>query len=437
MTRGTLSSFLLIIVILISACSTPTSPQKSSESPSPNTTPPLPSTALMPTPMLTTPATTSPAPSVPKNKAYSITWEDDIQLTNTDAAAIYPTLGLNGSTVHLAWVDQRHGGENREIYYNRSIDNGVTWQTSDTRISNNPLLSIKDDLAVKGNTVHLFWRDSRDGNFEEYLVQSKDGGVSWGSETRLTNDPAFSGCPFPSVIGNTLNLFWRDDRSGTLKIYQKRSVDAGANWSPDILLTPDGIQSEFPFPAISGNTIHLVWRDTRDGNSEIYYKRSMDAGATWTADENLTKNPSESEHPKIVAQGDTLYVVWRDNRDGKYEIYYKRSTDGGQSWSTDRKLTHGAGRSYWPVLAVSNDLLHLLWCDDRSGTQALYYAFSNDKGDSWSAEARLSECVLPLGEELMGAHPIMATESYVHVVFNDDRTGVNKIYYKRASISLQ
>ncbi len=437
MIRRTLSLFFIIIVILLNACSAQTPPQKSSESPVTNTPPPSLPTAPIPTPVPTTPTTTPPTPSVPKNKVYSITWGDDVQITNTSAAAIYPTLGLSGNTVHLAWVDQRNGGENREIYYNRSTDNGATWQASDTRISNNPLLSIKAAFAVKGNMVHLFWRDNRHGNFEEYFIQSADRGVSWGSETRITNDPAFSGCPFPAVIGDTLNLFWRDDRSGTLKIYQKRSVDAGANWSPDILLTPDGIKSEFPFPAVNGNTIHLVWRDTRNGNSEIYYKRSMDGGASWTEDKRLTNDPGESEHPKIIAQGDTLHVVWRDNRDGKYEVYYKRSTDGGQSWSTDRKLTHGAGRSYWPVLAVSNDLLHLLWCDDRSGTQALYYAFSNDKGDSWSAETRLSECVLPLGEDIMGAHPIIATESYVHVVFNDDRTGVNKIYYKRAAISLQ
>ena len=374
---------------------------------------------------------------MPKSKVYSIVWENDVQITETSAAAIYPTLGLNGNTVHLAWVDQRHGGENREIYYNRSTDNGGAWQALDTRISNNSLLSIKANLAVIGDTVHLFWRDTRDGNFEEYFVQSKDGGVSWSPETRLTNDPAFSGCPFPAVIGNTLNLFWRDDRSGTLKIYQKRSIDAGANWCPDILLTPDGIKAEFPFPSVNGNTIHLVWRDTRDGNAEIYYKRSMDAGATWTEDENLTKNQGESEHPKIIAQKDMLHVVWRDNRDGKYEVYYTNSTNGGQSWSTARKLTHGTGQSYWPVLAVSNDLLHLLWCDDRDGTQALYYAFSSANSDSWSAETRLSDCVLPLGEYVMGANPIMASESYVHCVFNDDRTGMNKIYYKRAAISIQ
>ena len=140
MTRGILSLFFIIVVILLSACSSQTPPQVPSETPIPTS-------------------------SVPKNKAYSITWEDNVQITNTSAAAIYPTLGISGNIIHLAWVDQRNGGENREIYYNRSIDNGLTWQTSDTRISDNPLLSIKADLAVKGNSVNLFWRDTRDGNF--------------------------------------------------------------------------------------------------------------------------------------------------------------------------------------------------------------------------------------------------------------------------------
>jgi hypothetical protein len=376
-------------------------------------------------------------PSPPASRTYIITWEDDIQITDTGAPSFYPTLGLGKSTIHLAWVDQRHEGQNREIYYNRSNDNGATWRDSGTRITNDPLFSIRADFAVYGDIVHLFWRDNRDGNFEDYFAQSTSGGVVWGPETRITDDPGLSGCPFPVVDGDTLNLFFRDNRTGTFNIYQKRSIDAGVTWSEDILLTPDGIKAEFPFPAIYGDTIHLVWRDTRDGNAEIYYKRSIDDGVSWTADERLTNDPGESEHPKIVVQGSNLHIVWRDDRDGSCEIYYKKSTDGGYSWSKDTRLTNNPGQSFWPVLAVSDNLLHLLWCDDRDGTQTLYYKFSSDSGESWSDETRLSDCVLPLGYDLMGAHPIVATAQYIHVVFNDNRTGENEIYYKRGTVSSQ
>jgi hypothetical protein len=90
-------------------------------------------------------------------------------------------------------------------------------------------------------------------------------------------------------------------------------------------------------------------------------------------------------------------------------------------------------QSLWPLLAVSDDLLHLLWCDDRDGSQALYYTYSSDRGANWEEETKLSQCIAPL--DLMGAHPMMVADPYIHVVFNDNRTGENEIYYKRGTIS--
>lgn len=111
-------------------------------------------------------------------------------------------------------------------------------------------------------------------------------------------------------------------------------------------------------------------------------------------------------------------------------MYYYHSTKRGF-----QRLTNNSGQSLWPVLAVSNNLLHLLWADDRDGTEALYYAFSSDGGDSWSVETRLADCIAL--SQLMGAHPIMVTDSYIYVVFSDDRSGANEIYYKRGTISFQ
>ena len=73
-------------------------------------------------------------PSPPVSRTYIVTWDDDIQITDTGAPSFYPTLGIGKNTLHIAWVDQRHEGQNREIYYNHSNDNGVTWLDSGTRI---------------------------------------------------------------------------------------------------------------------------------------------------------------------------------------------------------------------------------------------------------------------------------------------------------------
>jgi hypothetical protein len=37
----------------------------------------------------------------------------------------------------------------------------------------------------------------------------------------------------------------------------------------------------------------------------------------------LTDNPSESREPSVAVSGAYAHVVWHDNRDGNWEIYYK------------------------------------------------------------------------------------------------------------------
>ena len=74
--------------------------------------------------------------------------------------------------------------------------------------------------------------------------------------------------------------------------------------------------------------MHVVWYDNRDGNNEIYYKRSTDAGINWGADTRLTNNTAYSEYPSVAVSGSVVHVVWNDYRDGNSEIYYKRNPTG-------------------------------------------------------------------------------------------------------------
>lgn len=68
---------------------------------------------------------------------------------------------------------------------------------------------------------------------------------------------------------------------------------AVAQWEPDVRLTNDGAESYTSFPdgrclAASGNVLHAVWYDYRDGSGDIYYKRSQDNGTSWGPDTRLT-----------------------------------------------------------------------------------------------------------------------------------------------------
>ena len=92
---------------------------------------------------------------------------------------------------------------------------------------------------------------------------------------------------------------------------------------------------------MDGNNLYVVWWDGRDLDREIYFNRSTDNGLTWHQDTRLTNSSGWSEYPSIAVSGSNVHTVWMDDRDESFypEIYYKHSTDGGQSWSSDEKLT--------------------------------------------------------------------------------------------------
>ena len=85
-------------------------------------------------------------------------------------------------------------------------------------------------------------------------------------------------------------------------------------------LTNDGAESNTSFPdgrclAASGNVLHAVWYDYRDGSGDIYYKRSQDNGTSWGPDTGLTTLGDSSETPAVAVAGDNEQVVWMRNLD--------------------------------------------------------------------------------------------------------------------------
>jgi hypothetical protein len=355
-------------------------------------------------------------------------WQPDVRLTNDPANSSTSVnnawcVTASGSVVHVVWEDNRDG--NYEIYYKRSSNAGISWG-ADTRLTNNNAQSRLPSLSVSGFVVHVVWQDYRDGNAEIYYKRSTDGGVSWGADIRLTNYIEASMFPSMSVSGSFVHVVWYDYRDGNNEIYYKRSTDAGVNWGADIRLTNNDASSQKPSVVVSGSVVHVVWYDTRDGNKEIYYKRSTNAGVSWLEDTRLTNNASTSDLPSVAISGSVVHVVWEDFRDGNFEIYYKRSTDGGVSWGADLRLTNNTGWSEYPSIAVSGQLVHVVWEDDRDGNYEIYYKGSTDTGVSWGVDNRLTN-----NNAYSFYTSVAVSGSVVHVVWTDYRDGNYEIYYKR------
>jgi len=355
-------------------------------------------------------------------------WSADTRLTNNTSISYTSynnakCIASAGPIVFAVWYDNRDG--NYEIYFKRSTDAGLSW-SADVRLTNETSLSEFPAIEISSGAIHVFWRDLRDGNGEIYYKRSTSGGVMWSADIRLTNNSANS--EFPSAVsdGNNVMVMWADFRDGNKEIYLKRSTDAGASWGSEVRITNNSAISDYPSASISGANVHLVWREFRDGPPQIYYKSSSDAGATWGTDTRVVNSASNAEYPNVSAAGSIINVTWTDDRNADSEIYYKRSTDAGLSWGSDLRLTSGAGNSEFSSIIASGVYVHIVWQDARDGNLEIYYKQSTTAGATWEADVRLTD------NTFSSSNPsIHLSGQALHLIWNDGRDGNYEIYYKR------
>ena len=180
-------------------------------------------------------------------------------------------------------------------------------------------------------------RPTTDGAY--WFRRSTDGGATWSAEALVTTGAArlqdmssasTLGTVSPSIAaaGGNLWVTWVDYRDGNYEVYLRRSTDCGASWESETRLTNAADTSCFANLALHEGRLHAVFSDRRNGNYEIYYKGSTDLGVTWSADERLTDDPAVSTRPSVAAGDSAVHVVWCDDRDGNFEIYHKRGDLG-------------------------------------------------------------------------------------------------------------
>ena len=73
--------------------------------------------------------------------------------------------------------------------------------------------------------------------------------------------------------------------------------------------------------------------DDTPGNFDIFYRRSVDGGSSFpNIIKNLSSSSLSSRLPSIAAVSKNVHVVWQDFTPGNSDILYRRSVDGGSSF---------------------------------------------------------------------------------------------------------
>ena len=354
-------------------------------------------------------------------------WMPAKRLTWNAGTSSSPAIAVDPSdNLHVVWSDDTPG--NYEINYKKSTNGGSTWMPSQ-RLTWNSVDSAYPSIAVDSfGSLHVVWSDKMPGNYEIYYKKSTNGGSTWTANKRLTSN---SGTSYSQAIAvdpsDNLHVVWSDDTSGNYEIYYKKSTNGGSMWTANKRLTWTSGASCSPAIGVdSAGNLHMVLFDYTPGTAEIYYRQSTDEGSTWMPRQRLTWNSVDSAYPSIaVDSSDSLHVVWFEN----LEIYYKKSTDGGSTWMATKWITRAFSYSFRPTIAAdSAGNAHVAWQNGDSPTNfEIYYRKSTNGGSTWLTNQRLS------WNSGGSKDPLIAVDSSsnLHVVWGDDTPGNYEIYYKK------
>ncbi len=148
----------------------------------------------------------------------------------------------------------------------------------------------------------------------------------------------------------------------------------------------------------SGDTIDLFTAEGAGANAPpgLWYRRSADGGKSWSRPVRVGEGmpiphaPHRSNDPQIASSGSRVIAVWGSAGRGfksSGPMVTALSNDGGKTWKRGPNPADDNrhdGHAFADLIA-RDGRFHLTWLDSRSGAQGVRYARSDDGGASWSS----------------------------------------------------
>lgn len=337
-------------------------------------------------------------------------------------------LEAEGGRVHAVIMDERSGCW--QPYYMRSTDGGASWGGAMLLTDTAECYAGYPAICRDGMKLYVAWHREEGMDMDMYMRRSDDGGATWSTKDTVTNDAHIYEYTSLAVEGDVLHLvaaYKEILMTYSSDIYYLRSTDRGKSWEAGVKISEAADRASLPCVRVSDGVVHVAWFDNDPSSRQLYYARSTDGGDSWSAERQLTDAMTFHAMPSLAADGLYLHIAYQVYVDGKWQIRLLSSEDYGESWS-DASLVVGeeGGSAVYPALVYADSRLHLTWVDTRSGNYDACYAQSLDRGAHWSD-------VEVLGSDPGNAtRPVIAVNGEaVHVMWLENQGGTENVYYRR------
>jgi hypothetical protein len=276
--------------------------------------------------------------------------------------------------------------QNTSVITNNQLNITLTGEDTDNdpiqfEIVSNPADATLNDFDNAKGTVTYSPEMNYTGNDSFSFKVIDDNGVESNTaivsvevtENNQTNQApqAFDQVTNEANLSDYRYAVWSAGEEEDRYIFFSRSTDGGNTFSSPLSISGKSRTPVFnPEVSSSGNNIYVVWQgQSENGNQDIFMRKSVDYGSSFSGVENLSNDPGGSGNPQVTINGNTTHVTWEGTTPGNNYIFYSKSDDGSK-FDSPQKIGDNKGIPYSPELVVS----------DNPDTDSFTYKAVDDNG---------------------------------------------------------
>jgi hypothetical protein len=263
------------------------------------------------------------------------------------------------------------------------------------------------------DTPHVGWFGSfgedMNADLMMYTFRQPDGTWTVPNDVLFTGEGGFT--VRNSLVATSDGILHAVFRAGNLHRFASAPIAASAttsSWSPPVNISGQGYYVDMI--ADTNDVLHLVYSGAGGEAAAVqplegapcslcynlYYRRSTDGGATWSQPYPVSIEPdSGSDRPSII-QGSSgrLYIFWDEgvdwyvSRGQPKDVRLVYSNDGGLTWSDSIILNGSDDLELRPIQITLTELrdgtLLAVWRYATDRDRHIYYQLSSDLGITWT-----------------------------------------------------
>lgn len=307
-----------------------------------------------------------------KSSDGGATFSDSINLSNDTGFAVNPQISNFGNSVYIIWQDDTAGPD--EILYKRSIDNGSSFETLNISQSVGSD-SIDGKIYAINNNVYIVWTE---GNFDEgrtsvFARASSDGGATFSESKNLSNNTGYASVPEVFSSGDNEYVLWMEGKFNQGDIMFKKSSDGGATFGQTIRLSETNETSSNPLLFTDGRFVYSVWMTNETNKANVYSRSSTNYGTTFENVMNLSRGSFGVSNLALAGNNSSICVGWEQISTTGSNIAFRRSNDAGATFSDTINLSENTGNSSYPAISIYNNKSYVVWQENIDGSNHIMF----------------------------------------------------------------